>query len=500
MKQVQQTPEGPESPFHPHVTAGRSRAAFFGVIWSALHALVPTLSSAAVFFISALFLTPQDFGTVGLASGMVSFAIAFSPVAFGEALVQRSRICRRHADSLFWASAVFAAALFAVFLLGAPLLTRMSGEPGVRAMLPVLALRIPFELLAVVPNAMIIRAMKFKLIALRTAVAATVSGVVSVAMLLSGFGYWALVASQVLASAVICLMAFSVARWRPGRGLDVAALKDLWSYGSFASADRMLNTMKLDHILLGALAGTHVLGLYYFGQRLFNLLLSLVGGALSSVTHVLLSSLQDDLARSRDAFMIASYVSSAVSFPMFSGLALIAPELVPWFFGAQWAEAVIVIQGFCVVGMLASIGIVQGALVKAQGRVNWWFYYQLAQHVGTFLVLALGFGAGLRIMMLALIAKFIVLWPISIVMTARLLKMRPSAYVLNFARPLLAMSAMTAAVMLVSNRTADAGVAVRVAGQIAAGALVYSSAILALSHEQLRRVHHMVFPARRQAI
>ena len=485
--------------FHPHVSEGRSRVAFFGVIWSALHAFVPTLSSAAVFFVSALFLTPSDFGTVGLASGLVSFAIAFSPVAFGEALIQRKDISQEHADSVFWASVGFSVLLFSLFLLGGSRLTQFSGEPGILAVLPILALRIPFELLAVVPNAMIIRSMRFKLIALRTAVAAVVSGVVSVTMLLTGYGYWALVASQVLASAVICIMAFWVVKWRPGRGINFRALKDLFSYGLFASADRMLNTVKLDHILLGAIAGTHMLGLYYFGQRLYNLLLSLVGGALSSVTHVLLSSLQGDLHKSREAFLIATYVSTSVSFPMFAGLALIAPDLIPLFFGTDWVEAIVVIQGFCIVGLLASIGIVQSAMIKAQGKVNLWFYYQLAQHIGTVLVLFFTYQLGLKILMLALILKFLVLWPISLLMTARLLDMKTSVYLINFGRPLLAVAAMVVAVMLVGNWAANASDAIKIISQFAVGFLVYSGAILALSHEHFRRVYQMVFPPRKHA-
>ncbi|HID54030.1 MAG TPA: hypothetical protein EYP41_18585, partial [Anaerolineae bacterium] len=76
--------------YYPHLSHGRSRAAVSGVLWSSLHTLIPTISSAAVFFIGAYFLSPSDFGLVGFASALVSIAIAFSPLAFGEALVQQT--------------------------------------------------------------------------------------------------------------------------------------------------------------------------------------------------------------------------------------------------------------------------------------------------------------------------------------------------------------------------------------------------------------------------
>ncbi len=480
------------SEYQPHLRHGRSRAAFIGVLWSSLHTFLPTLSAAIVFFISAYFLSPSDFGLVGLTAGIVSIAIAFSPLAFGEALVQRQEITKSHADSVFWLTAGFGMVLFAIFVVSASYIANFVGQPEIAFLLPVLALKVPLELMAAVPNSMIVRSMRFKLIALRTSVATIVSGVISVAMLMAGYGYWALVISQVSASLVICVMAFWVTGWRPGRSFSVAGIRDLARYGVFASGDRMLSTLKIDHILLGALAGPNFLGLYYFAQRLYGLLTGLVSGALSSVTHALLSTLQDDKEKTRQAFLMASFASASFSMPMFAGLALVVDDLLPLILAPKWIPATYAIKAFCLNGIFVCVGIVQAALIKSQGRVNWWFYYQLAQIVSTVAVILATYRFGMTTMMTVLVIKFVILWPVSAIMTARLLGESLGQYLIHFKNPLIATSVMSLAVVASPALFPTLDLKIMIPLQILTGVIVFGSTLLAISRKRIGSILHIL--------
>ena len=467
-----------------HPGAGRSRAAVLGVMWSALHTAVPTLGAAIVFFAAARFLSPVDFGLVGLAASIVAFATALAPGAFGEALIQRRDVEQGHVDSVFWLAAGAGAAMFLVLLASSGWIAAGTGEPSLGLLLPVLALKLPFDLAATVPNALIVRSMQFRLIALRTTLATGIGMVLCLGLLIAGQGYWALAVSQVSVSAVNCVVAFWVTRWRPGAGLSLARLGELARYSLFASGTRMLNLMSLDQILVGLLAGAPVLGLYYFARRLFTLLNSMIAGALSSVSHVLLSSLQGDPAKVREALFLATFASSLVAFPVFAGIALIAVEAVPLIFGADWAGAVVPIRAFCVIGVLAGIGIVQGALITSQGRAGMWFAYQLTQQVTTLGMVVL-LHDDLDLMMIAIAVKTALLWPVSVAMTVRLLDCRTATYLRAFAAPALATLIMAACVALVPLSLPPSGAAVVLPVQIAVGVLLYPAALYALSRARL---------------
>ena len=483
---------GPADDYHPHLTTGRSASAIVGVLWSSLQTLIPTVSSAVVFFVSAMFLSPADFGLVGLASSIVVSVVAFSPLAFGEALIQRQTLLKSHADSVFWLTTGFGVLAFIPFVFGADLISKLIGDPAIAIILPVLALRIPLDLASAVPNAMIVRSMKFKLIAMRTAVATMVSVVICLTMLVAGFGYWALVGSQVTASLVTCAMAYWVSGWKPGLSVTWAALRDLFGNGAFLSGDRMLSTIKLDHLVLGMFGGTVILGLFLFAQRIFSMLTQLIGGALSSVTFALLSALQDDADKSTQAFEIASFVSAAVSLPMFVALAIVAQDLLAVMLDEKWAGAAFAVQAFSVVGVLAGIGVVQAALIKSQGKPQWWFYYQLVQQTTSVAVILLTYRFGLPTLMIVLMAKTVLFWPVSVAMTARLLKRSAWSYLASFQNPMVATALMASAMIAVPSVFPDLGQATRLGLQLVLAVVIYCPAILLLSRARMRELRRFL--------
>ncbi len=459
--------------FRPHLASGRSRAAVAGVFWSGLHTLVPTLSATVLFFVAAWYLGPADFGLVGLATGIVSVALAFSPAAFGEALVQRQRLDRSHADTVFALTVGYGLVAAGLLAFTAPWIAASVAEPELAAMLIVLALRVPLDMAASVPSALIVRDMQFRAVAIRTGVATVIASLLSLAMLIQGFGVWALVVGQLTSALVIAGMAFWVAKWVPGRAVTRAALRDLLSYGIFSSGNRMLNVLRLDHIVLGALGGAQVLGLYVFAQKIFRMLSDVVSGALSSVSHALLSTLQDDKDKLRGAFGLASFASAAVGFPVFAGMALIIDDLIGLALSADWFEVRFAAQLFCLVGLMAAVSIVQGSLIKAAGRADWWFWYQLAQNLTTVLMIPVFWQSGIDVLVIAIAVKTLLVWPISIWMTTKILDLSTLTYLRAFAAPAVATLAMAGAILAIDIPASWSGVAL----QVALGGIVYSGVL-----------------------
>ncbi len=469
--------------FAAHPSEDRSRRAFFGTLWSLLHTLIPSVSAALIFFISAAFLSPTDFGHLAMAASAISVALAFSPIAFGEALVQRSELRRQHTDAVFWLTVLTGIFYCLLLWLTAPLVARWFDAPELAWIIPILCLKVPLEFAAVAPSAMIVRSMQFRLIALRTAISSGVAAVVSISLLLGGFGVMALVTSQVAASAALCVVAFWTSGWRPSLSFDLNGLRDVSRYGLFSSGQRLLVTLRLDHLVAGALAGPAVLGLLVFAQRLFRLLSDVASGALSSVLHVVLASMQHQTDKVRDTFVIASFAAAALGFPVFVGAALVIDDVIALLFPEIWGGAASAAQLYCVVGVVATLSIVQGALIRSMGKPDWLFWYQLAQEIATVIAIAITWRFGLEIMVAAIVAKTLLLWPVSVWMTLRLLGTSASAYAKSFLGPLLAATAMAACILNLPEPNGFSGLAT----QIAVGILVYPPILMIFSRSQLQR-------------
>jgi teichuronic acid exporter len=474
-----------KSPALAHLSSGRARAALLGVVWSFVNILVSTLLAALVFLVTSRILSPEDFGVVAFAAAVITVAAVLVPGAFGEALVQRKELRQDHLDTLFWLSFAIAALGYGALLALSPAIAEWSEMPLLEAILPVLGLRLVFDALMTVPASLIVRRMQFRAVAARTTVANGIGAVVCLVLVLLGYALWALVLSQLLTSVVGLVVALAGANWRPGVQLRWQALRELAGFGGYAMGGKILNEVRLDQFLLGALIGPGVLGLFYFGRRLFQMLKDLTVGVFSPVSSVLLASLQGEREKSRRAYLLASYASAGLAFPLFAGLMAVAPGAIPWVFGPQWAGAVFTVQCFCVLGMMAGLGQMQAALIRNLGRPGWWFWYQAIVQLSTVPIVLLVYPLGLDAVMLALVLRTVVLWPNSVLMAQRMLEMPLWHYIRSLQGPALGSAVMAAwVVMLPTIWPASPGMTLL--WQVLSGAAVYALVLGATSFRQLR--------------
>jgi O-antigen/teichoic acid export membrane protein len=479
-----------------HLSSGRARAAMFGALWSFLNIAVSTLLAAGVFLVTSRILLPDDFGAVAFAASIITVLAVLIPTAFGEALVQRKEIERDHLDTLFWLTFAVAALGYGALVVLSPSIAAVSEIPLLAAILPVLGLRLFFDALLTVPASLILRRMQFKAVAVRTTIANGIGAVVCLVMVLMGYALWALVVSQVITSLTTLVVAAVAAGWRPGVQLRWQSLRDLTGFGGYAMGGRMLAELRIDQFLLGALLGPAVLGLFFFGRRLFQMLKDLTVGVFSPVSSVLMASMQGEVEKRRQAYLIASYASAGLAFPVFGGLMAIAPAAVPWAFGPQWEEAVFTVQCFCVVGMMAGLGQMQAALIRNLGRPDWWFWYQAVVQLSTIPIVLLFYPLGLDAVMLAIVVRTLILWPNSVLMAQRMLGMRLWHYIRSLQGPLVGTAAMVAWVVALPWLWPMGSIGMTVLAQVASGAGVYAAVLLVTSFRRVEETVRLVRSAR----
>ncbi|MDR9809783.1 lipopolysaccharide biosynthesis protein [Rhizobium hidalgonense] len=468
-----------------HVNKNRSSAAVTGAFWSAMSTLIPTVLTFAVFVVTSRVLQPQDFGLVALAFSIVSFAGSFGPTAFGEAIIQRAEIRRSHLDTIFLLSLAFSFLIYGVLCAAASPIAAYVGHKEITSLIYIMGLKVFFDFTAVVPNAIVNRKMSFHLVAVRTVIATITSGCICLVLVLAGFGLWALAIAQIAATAASCGAAFWGAGWSPGLHVKREGLNDLLHYGFFASGTRFLQTMSLDNLIIGVLLSPSALGIYNFSKRLFDMINNVIAGGLTSVTHVLLSSLRSDPKKVREAFLMATFGCALVSYPVFIGLAAVADDAITTIFGAHWIEAVWPVRFYCVIGLMAGIGYVQASLIKSQGEMDWWFYYQLARNLLTLVTIAALYPYGVTTVVFAIMIEVLLFWPITSWKVSRHIELSVGAYLMQFLRPSLACAGMVAVVLLLHESLVHWSPYPRLAVEIVAGGIAYCCLIFVLCRSHL---------------
>lgn len=472
-----------------HLKSGRASAAIKGAVWSLVSSLAPAALGFLVFLATSRVLSPAEFGIVAFAASIATIGLAVAPAGFREALIQRVSISKAHLDTVFWLCVGAAVLIFVVLCVSAPFVVQASGESALLWLIPFISSRVVFDMAAAVPNALLVRTMSFKKLALRTTIASAVAAVVCLGLLWAGMGLWALAASQVAASLTTCIGAMITARYAPSFHFSRRALGDLKAFGLFSTGNHFITTLSVDQLLIGALLGPASLGLYGFSRRIFQILTDLLSGALNLVSYSLLSSMQHEPAKLREAYLTGTFASSVVAFPVFTGLGLIAGDLIPFAFGSHWLDAVPVVQTFCVLGLLTSIGILQSSLIRSQGQADLWFYYVFGKQLVTVLYIFLFAGWGLVPLSISLVVLNFIVWLPTVHMVSRLLDISPFTYLASFGLPVLATGALWIAGWLVQIELAEADVLVRLGATISAAALGYGAVIMLLGRT---RILHLV--------
>ena len=286
-------------------------------------------------------LSPRDFGVAALVLTIVALAAIFVGAPFEEALAQRRRLRMAHLRAALGVSWAVAAALCVAAIPAGAWLAERYGEPEFRALLPAATASIFFSGHSDIVTALARRLRRFNEVAAATLYAHVVGVGLALAMALAGWGVWALIAQRLL---VVVARAILL-QWRIGflvlPGWSAAHVRELGRFAGFSFLARLAEnaTYLAFNNLVQAFYGVAALGQVNMAMRLIEP----IRGAITATGPNLAFSF---FARAGDAnrqsALRADIVSRSafVTAPVFVGLAVVAPTLLPLIAGPGWQEAV----------------------------------------------------------------------------------------------------------------------------------------------------------------
>ena len=421
-----------------------------GIAWSIVQKWGRAFFSTASFLVLARLLTPEAFGLVALASTFTAFVEIFLDQGIGAAIVQRDDLEREHLDTAFWTTILTGALLTAGGIaMSGPVATFFS-EPRLAPVVAWLSVSFVLSALSSTQVAILQRNFAFKSLAARSMVATAVGGVVGVGLAFAGMGVWSLVGQELSRGLAGAIVLWSASDWRPGFRVSKEHYKELFTFGIAIVGSNILNVLvrRSDDFLIGYFLGPTLLGFYNVGYRLLLVIIRLVTEVSNAVAFPTFSRLRRNPERMRRAFYKVTQYTALVAFPVFIGLAALAPELVPAVFGKEWLPSVPVMQVLSMIGILQSVLFFNGSVIKAAGKPSWQFGIMVLN--ATFSTI--GFLVAVRWGIVAVAASFVIVGylvaPVSYVTVHKLIRVNFKTYLLQFAPSLLASLAMLAAVAM----------------------------------------------------
>ena len=228
---------------------------------------------------------------------------------------------------------------------------------------------IPLESLVVVQQALLRRDMEFKKLALRANVSVLVGGSVGLTLAFQGYGVWALVAQHLMTSAAGVVLLWAVSDWRPGFRFSRTAARDLigFSSGAFLGRIAIFVNNRSDALLMGIFFGPVAVGLYRLADRLMGILVDLSSHSIQAVALPEFSRLQSDPEALKASARRCLKTSATIAIAPLAVMAASSQEIMA-LVGEKWADAALPLALLCVVGMVRSLALITGPIMRALGR------------------------------------------------------------------------------------------------------------------------------------
>ncbi len=446
----------------------------------------------------ARILEPGDFGVMGIAAVILGSAQAVADLGLSAALIHRQQASRNELSSMYWAMAAGGLLTGAAIWLGAGMLGGLLDDPRLVVVLRVLAVTVPVAAMSEPFLFLLQRELNFGTVARIEASAAAVAAATAVGLGLAGVGVYALVAAYAAQLVVRATAGVFAGRrvWTPHRHFRYAEVRHVMAFGRFQMGERLLNqwASNADYVLVGALLGAEVLGVYRIAYELVLAPVYRVAPVISRVAFPVFARRQNDAAALRSGFLEMTRVLGFVLFPALVGAAILAPWLVPLVLGPGWDGVVPLIRVLAVVGAAKSLGNSTGSLLLARGRADLGFYLNL----GAAVVYTAAFAVAARHSALAVATAFAVVnllyLAVSRAVLFRLVSLDAPEYVRALLPSLSAAAIMGAVVGLLPRVAPGLAPIPHVALGVATGVTAYALVQLAFNRPFLAHLRGMAGP------
>ncbi len=317
-------------------------------------------------------LGPGDFGIAGQAIAYIALVDVFASFGLTSVIVQHPEFNDRYRYAATWIALLSCAGAAVLTFGSAPLVSRIFDTPELVAVVRVLAFMVLARAVALVPTALLMRDLRFEILAraeLGSAAFGAAAGVIAAWL---KAGYWAPIVQMLVTSFILALALLSVEQPRLGR-TDRKSVGQVSKFGVTILLGNWFNygSRNGDNLMIGATLGATSLGLYDLGYRVLSIPLQVVGQTVNRTLMPAFSRLQSDQVRVAELFeRSARGMAILVTGPLII-VALAAGDAVPWVFGSDWDAAIVPIRWIAIAGIFRLIFGSTGIVLVSMGHPGW---------------------------------------------------------------------------------------------------------------------------------
>jgi O-antigen/teichoic acid export membrane protein len=320
----------------------------------------------------ARFLSPNDYGLVGMTTVLLNFVRLFRDLGLSSATIQREKIEHQQVSTLFWINVAFGCVICLIISLTSPLVANFYNEPRLILITLSLASVFIFSGLTVQHQALLKRQMYFRSLVTIEIIALTIGLGTGIILAWIGFGYWTLVLMPIVKAVLEMIGVWVVCDWRPGLPRWSSEVASMLAFGSNLTGFNSINyfSRNLDNILIGRYWGAVELGLYAKAYQLVLLPILQINVPVNSVVLPTLSRLQQQPAKYTRYYYQAILAITFLGMPVVAFLFATTEKLIPFLLGEQWLGVIPIFRYLMPAAFMGTFTIAGGWVYQSLDRTD----------------------------------------------------------------------------------------------------------------------------------
>ena len=261
-----------------------------------------------------------------------------------------------------------------------------------------------------IQSTLLTKLIDFKLQAKISVIASTVSGIISIYMAYTGWGIWSLVALTLVKYSINSLLLWIWYKWKPLWCFSQKSFNELFSFGGKLLVSGLIDTVyrNVYYLIIGKYFAALELGYFTRADQFQSLPSSNLQGIIGRVSYPILSTIQDDIPRLREAYKKIIKSTMIITFILMLGMAALARSMVLTLIGENWEPCVIYLQLLCLVGMFYPLSALNLNMLQVQGRSDLFLRLEIIKKAMAVPVVIIGVVWGIKAMIFGMLINSLI--------------------------------------------------------------------------------------------
>ncbi len=421
-----------------------------GFSWFAAFRFIGQLFSWAATIIVARILSPSDYGLMEMAGIIAGYAGLFSEMGLGAAIIQRPNMTRDELNSIFWFG-LMSCSFFAILCVFIAYPTAIIfNEPRVIPVTQVCGIVFLINGFEIVPANLLRKKMDYKTVGWAEMIGVMVSSSCMLVIAWLGGGVWTLIGGHIIRDFTRVCLYYWKTRWIPRLHFVFREVKGFLMFGLAMAIGQSFGYVsnKGDRFFAGRAWSAQMVGYYALALQIAQIPTEKIVSLIGQVSYSALSQLQGQVDKFKNFYINLTKVILTLVMPLYVGGFLVGEELIRVLLGDKWILAIVFFKYLCLAQILKALTPINSHVHAAQGRSNWFLYFQTVNGILLALSFYITVPLGQYGILIPWFTTYVGVFLVWLYLTLKVLRITVSEYLKQIKHPITATILMSGGVIL----------------------------------------------------